>query len=157
MRWFDRILQEMGWVRPARPFVTIPAKLHASLAQMAAREQKSAAQIAEELLQQAVHERQTAVAHLRLWQGLTPREKQTAALACLGCTNHEIADQMIISPNTVKSHIRSILSKFNVNSKAELQAVLAGWDFTPWLAAQNLSADTEPPPTTSASSAGVKA
>jgi hypothetical protein len=39
---------------------------------------------------------------------------------------------MIISVNTVKTHIRSIFSKFGINSKNELQAILSGWDFTEW-------------------------
>jgi hypothetical protein len=53
-------------------------------------------------------------------------------LVCLGFTNQEIAERMIISVNTVKTHIRSILSKFNVNSKTDLQTILSGWDFTEW-------------------------
>ncbi|HEY5731792.1 MAG TPA: LuxR C-terminal-related transcriptional regulator [Anaerolineales bacterium] len=66
------------------------------------------------------------------WESLSPREKEVTALACLGCTNKEIAKKLIISPETVKSHLRNALIKFNMNSKAELRSALQGWDFAAW-------------------------
>lgn len=68
------------------------------------------------------------------WHILTPREQQIAALACLGYTNPQIADLLVISVNTVRSHMRGILDKYRVASKAELRLVLADWDFVTWLA-----------------------
>jgi len=38
----------------------------------------------------------------------------------MGYTNKEIAEQLIISPNTVKTHIQKIYSKLQVGSKPEL-------------------------------------
>lgn len=73
------------------------------------------------------------------WHTLTPREQQTAALACLGYTNHQIADILVISVNTVRSHMRGVLDKYQVASKAELRLVLADWDFVTWLGAHTLS------------------
>ncbi|MCP4418016.1 MAG: helix-turn-helix transcriptional regulator, partial [Chloroflexi bacterium] len=70
--------------------------------------------------------------NLALWHTLTNREKETAAFTCLGYTNHEIAQKMVISPNTVKTHLRRVLQKFGVGSKSELQLVLASWDFSGW-------------------------
>lgn len=86
-------------------------------------------EMANELLHYAVEDRRTAEAYLRLWQSLTPREQETATLACLGYTNQQIAERMIISANTVKTHIRNILYKFDLNSKSELREALAGWDW----------------------------
>ena len=68
------------------------------------------------------------------WHTLTPREQQTAALACLGYTNHQIADILVISVNTVRSHMRGVLDKYQVASKADLRLVLVDWDFVTWLA-----------------------
>lgn len=76
----------------------------------------------------------------RHWQSLTPREQQVAALACLGYTNHQIADILVISVNTVRSHMRGILDKYRVASKAELRLILASWDFDDWLALQGYPA-----------------
>src|SRR6266536_5384232 len=53
------------------------------------------------------------------WESLSPREQDVAALACLGYTNRQISARLVLSPETIKSHIRSVLQKFGVNSKAE--------------------------------------
>jgi DNA-binding NarL/FixJ family response regulator len=49
---------------------------------------------------------------------LTDREKQVMALLARGKENKEIADELFISPNTVKRHIKSVFSKMDVHSRA---------------------------------------
>ena len=129
---FDRLLHRFGYVRISQPMLYIGNDLIPLLAELAHRDQQDIEQVARELLVTAVTNRLADAAYLQLWQELTRREKQTAALVCLGFTNQEIAARMIISVNTVKTHIRSIFSKFGINSKNELQAILSGWDFTEW-------------------------
>ena len=51
------------------------------------------------------------------------------ALTCLGLTNPQIAVRLSLSPETVKTHVRNVLAKFEVNSKDELRHILANWDF----------------------------
>jgi DNA-binding CsgD family transcriptional regulator len=116
-------------------------ELLALLAQLAAEEGRSQQEVVEELLYDAIAERYAAVENFEPWQELTPREKQAAALACLGYTNLEIAERMVISSNTVKTHLRHVLRKFNVNSKSQLREVLAGWDFRGWIDGQDLWPD----------------
>jgi len=60
---------------------------------------------------------------------LTPREKEILAMVALGAKNEEIAEELFITPNTVKTHIYNIYKKINVPNR--LQAAL-------W-AAKNLS------------------
>ena len=67
------------------------------------------------------------------WRSLTPREQQVAALVCLNLTGRQVAAKLFISPETVKTHVRSILRKFDLGSRQELRQVLAGWDFSAWL------------------------
>lgn len=86
-----------------------------------------------DLLSFALAERQSSSASLAMWQQLTPREKEVAALVWLGLTNPEIAAQMVISPYTVKAHMRNILAKFNVHSKEELRGILSNLDFSDWV------------------------
>jgi DNA-binding CsgD family transcriptional regulator len=64
------------------------------------------------------------------WQSLSMREQDVTALTCLGYTNEDIARTLIISPNTVKAHLRNIQNKFNVRSKAQLRELFRGWDFS---------------------------
>jgi DNA-binding NarL/FixJ family response regulator len=64
------------------------------------------------------------------WRKLTPRQQEVAALICRGYTNREIARQLNIAVSTVKTHIRSILPKFGVSSKDQLQQYFEDWDFS---------------------------
>ena len=67
------------------------------------------------------------------WESLTPREQDIAAFTCLGFTNRQISARLSLSPETIKTHVRNVLAKFGVNSKAELRHMLAGWDFSGWM------------------------
>ena len=51
---------------------------------------------------------------------LTPRETEIAALLLKGLTNREIAGQLFISENTLKTHLRNIYPKYGVSQKREL-------------------------------------
>jgi len=89
-------------------------------------------QVAKDLLKSALVNRQVAESHLEHWRGLTPRQQQVAALTCLNFTNRQIAARLGISPQTVKSHMRNLLHRFDLHSKEELRQALADWDFSEW-------------------------
>lgn len=55
--------------------------------------------------------------------GLTEREHQVLLRVSEGATDKEIAEALTISLNTVKSHIRNILSKLQVSSRREAAKV----------------------------------
>jgi DNA-binding CsgD family transcriptional regulator len=67
------------------------------------------------------------------WDSLSPRERDVTALCCLGFTNRQVAARLSLSPETIKTHVRNVLIKFDVKSKSELSHMLAGWDFSAWL------------------------
>jgi DNA-binding CsgD family transcriptional regulator/small-conductance mechanosensitive channel len=50
---------------------------------------------------------------------LSDREREVLKLIGLGATNREIAEKLIISEHTVKSHIRSILNKLNIRNRQQ--------------------------------------
>lgn len=50
---------------------------------------------------------------------LTPRENQVLELVAQGLTNKEIAKQLVISENTVRSHLRFILDKLHMNNRVQ--------------------------------------
>ena len=59
-------------------------------------------------------------------EGLTDREAEILALITQGKSNAEVATQTYLSPNTVKSYIRTVYRKIEVGSRT--QAVLWGVD-----------------------------
>jgi len=59
---------------------------------------------------------------------LTPRERDVLSLVATGATDKEIAEELYISVNTVKTHMRNILAKlqFSGRHEAALYAVREG-------------------------------
>ncbi|MGX1564230.1 response regulator [Streptomyces sp. NPDC055506] len=51
---------------------------------------------------------------------LTSREREAVALAARGLSNDQIADQMVISPMTAKTHINRAMTKLHVRDRAQL-------------------------------------
>ena len=66
------------------------------------------------------------------WNSLSHREQQVIALVCLGYRNYQIAETLVIAPETVKTHLQNIFAKFNLRSSKELRLVLKGWNFAEW-------------------------
>ncbi|MBL8062467.1 MAG: response regulator transcription factor [Anaerolineales bacterium] len=52
-------------------------------------------------------------------QSLTERELLVLRLVASGASNHEIADKLTISVNTVKSHIKNILEKLQLENRTQ--------------------------------------
>jgi DNA-binding NarL/FixJ family response regulator len=52
--------------------------------------------------------------------GLTPRELEIVRKVVGGCSNKEIAEQLAIGENTVKSHLTHIFNKLGASSRIEL-------------------------------------
>lgn len=53
-------------------------------------------------------------------EGLTPREREVAALAARGLRNREIGARLFISPRTVKTHLAHIFARLGITRRAQL-------------------------------------
>ena len=58
--------------------------------------------------------------HVKKRYNMTPREFQIAKSVCQGLNNEEIAKQLNIMPDTVKTHIRNIYRKTWVHNKISM-------------------------------------
>jgi DNA-binding NarL/FixJ family response regulator len=132
MSLLERLLRALGYVRSERLSFQLDQALARSLQELSEQEQRPPEAVAADLLSFALEQRQAADENLARWRSLTPREQQVAALACLDYTNRQIAARLVISPETVKTHVRNLLRKFELGSKVELRQALAEWDFSAW-------------------------
>jgi LuxR family maltose regulon positive regulatory protein len=58
---------------------------------------------------------------------LSRRERQVLHLLATGLSNAEIADELVVSINTVRTHIRSLYHKLQANGRKEALAVARQW------------------------------
>jgi DNA-binding NarL/FixJ family response regulator len=56
---------------------------------------------------------------------LSPREREVLALVAEGCSNKAIAEALFVSPNTVKTHVTSLLNKLNAERRVQLASIAA--------------------------------
>jgi DNA-binding NarL/FixJ family response regulator len=57
--------------------------------------------------------------------GLTRREREILALLSVGAGNDTIAQRLVISPETARTHIQNLLTKLGVHSRLEAAAFVA--------------------------------
>ena len=73
-----------------------------------------------ELCEMSPTEQSNTIVRFVLNGKLTDRESEIAALLIKGRTYKMIASELYVSENTVKSHIKNIYSKLNIQSRMEL-------------------------------------
>ncbi|HEU5430311.1 MAG TPA: response regulator transcription factor, partial [Thermomicrobiales bacterium] len=54
---------------------------------------------------------------------LSPREQEVLALVAEGRSNKAIATALFVSPNTIKTHVASLLTKLNADTRAQLAVI----------------------------------
>ena len=134
MTWIKHLWRRLNSAWHTQLIILTLDPLHTLyLKQVASKANISLNQVAQGLLKDALVNSQVSEVHLERWRELTPRQQQIAALTCLNFTNRQIAARLGISPDTVKAHLRNLLHRFDLHSKAELRQALENWDFSTWI------------------------
>ena len=140
---FDYIFDSLFPSRKrASATIELPAEedILVMLEEMADGEDYSAEELGGMILRLAVIEHyRTKNKNLRRWEELTDRQKEVAAMVCVGATNAEIAQELEISLTTVKTHMREVLRKFDVRGRYQLRYMLRRWDFSNYLAGKSMN------------------
>lgn len=134
MSIFDFLLKLIGRrPKPGPRYYEISESLQITLSTLARHEGRPEQELLPDLLAAGLDQYRSVEELWPKWESLSPREQDVAALTCLGLTNRQIAARLSLSPETIKTHIRNVLLKFELNSKEELRHILAGWDFSGWM------------------------
>jgi DNA-binding NarL/FixJ family response regulator len=56
---------------------------------------------------------------------LSPREREVLALVAEGRSNKAIAEALYVSPNTIKTHVASLLNKLRAETRVQLAVIAA--------------------------------
>jgi two-component system, NarL family, nitrate/nitrite response regulator NarL len=75
--------------------------------------------IAAKILAEFTHPEPLAAAEHRVDEELSDRERQVLSLLVEGKTNKEIADILIVTENTVKTHLTNILTKLHLQNRIQ--------------------------------------
>ncbi len=131
MDFWERLFRKLG-LRRSGETMRFEQTLMDGLADLALQERRPRDELAADLLSNAILQRRTAETNLLRWHALSTREREVAALICLGYSNTEIAARLSIAIPTVKTHVRNTLHKFGLLHRSELRLVLSEWDFSAW-------------------------
>jgi RNA polymerase sigma factor (sigma-70 family) len=102
----------------------VDAELSAQLRQAARTSEQAPEALAAELLARGLEQEAQRTQVLAILETLTPREQEVTWLTARGYTNRKIAEVLVLSPETVKTHVRHVLEKLGVGSKADLRLLL---------------------------------
>ena len=132
MNPIDFLLRKLGLRRRGK-IVRFDATLMTSLRELSLQQNRPLEEVTRDILALGLEQHTVRLQTFQTWETLTPRERDVAALACLGYTNPQIAERLTISSETVKVHLRRIFDKFNVRGRKQLAQILKAWDFSAWL------------------------
>jgi DNA-binding NarL/FixJ family response regulator len=131
IEYFRNFLQKKDNTEQPRVFLQ-DEELVAAIKDVAKQQNRAEEEIIADFAKAGLNQLWTQNELERYWSSLTHREQQVVALICLGYRNYQIAEMLVIAPETVKTHLQSIFNKFHLRSSKELRLTLKQWDFREW-------------------------
>ncbi len=97
-----------------------PADLVAAVRVVAAGEALLAPRLTRRLIEAFVTGTRPSTHDTAGLERLTPREREVLALVGRGCSNAEIAEELVLSPLTAKTHVARLFAKLGARDRAQL-------------------------------------
>lgn len=104
--------------------IEVTEDLCSQLRSLAFAEGQSPEVLGQRLLARALEQEIRRARGERTLARLTARQQEVAWLAADGSTNRQIAETLVISTETVKTHVANVLERLGLRSKAELRLLL---------------------------------
>lgn len=119
-----RALAEERAQAEGRLVLEVSPQLSARLRRAARAQDQTPEALVAELLTRGLEQEALRLQVEAALRALTSREQDVVWLAARGYTNRRIAESLVISSETVKTHVRHVLDKLGVRSKAEMRLLL---------------------------------
>lgn len=137
MSLFSRLLQYLGLLRKTDEKETTRVflqdeELIAVIKDVARQQERPESDVIADFTKAGLNQFMSQNEMEQRWSSLSHREQQVVALTCLGYRNYEIAQTLVVGPETVKTHLQRIFDKFDLRSTKELRLALKNWDFREW-------------------------
>ena len=130
---FQELFERLGLKRAkGRRSFELNTDLHDAILERASIERREADDLVSELVSTGLKRIENEDWLSINWERLSRREQQITALTCLGYTNKQIASRLGIMEDTVKTHVKNVLVKFNLHRKTELEKAFRDWNFSKW-------------------------
>ncbi|MFI7613675.1 response regulator [Nonomuraea terrae] len=97
-----------------------PAELRRAIAAVAAGDALLSPGVTRRVIERFAHREGVAAGADERLAALTSRELEAVQLMALGLSNQEIAERLVISPLTAKTHITRAIAKLNVRDRVQL-------------------------------------
>jgi DNA-binding NarL/FixJ family response regulator len=111
-----------GYILKSAPVEAIISAVKATAAGESVLSSKIAGKLLQRIREQDIPVKASAVAEVAIRAALTERELEIFKRLASGKSNHDIAQDLSLSPNTVANHIASILAKLHLENRIQAAA-----------------------------------